>query len=164
MKTLIPLEPFNLFCYKQPVRSRRSSSISISNSTRATLKNSKGNINNGVGDRGGVGGKGFGGGVKMNNMSIKRSTTSSSSLSLSSTTTPYHDPAGIQAIVQIIQKEVIVRLDNVMSTNAANTNESTYLLELRQRSIQAIDDGSITNSQKPFPPILDLLYYTAYLF
>ena len=37
------MEPFNLSSYKQPVRSRSSSS------TRATLKNSKGNINNGLG-------------------------------------------------------------------------------------------------------------------
>jgi hypothetical protein len=67
-------------------------------------------------------------------------------------TSPAISPT-VQAILQTIQQDGIVRLDNVMSAKAAD-HLRDYLVDLKARATQQIEDGSIADSQQRFADVL----------
>ncbi|KAG7362465.1 phytanoyl-CoA dioxygenase family protein [Nitzschia inconspicua] len=110
---------------------------------------------------------GFGGGVTTrtspSNKKLKKGKATiptSSTTTTKSMTQPQqpqqqynHDPAVIQAILQTIQQDGLVRIDNVLSSDAADTLRD-YLLELRHRATVAIEEGTVVDSQERFADVL----------
>lgn len=112
----------------------------------------------GKGFGGGGGGSGFGGAKPIKGNKGKKQATADvqqkqKADTTTTTTTTTHDPLLIQSILQEIQNNGLVRLDNVLSAPAADTLRD-YLLDLRQRSTVAIEDGTISDSQERFADVL----------
>jgi ectoine hydroxylase-related dioxygenase (phytanoyl-CoA dioxygenase family) len=99
------------------------------------------------------GGGGFGGTTTKNKKKNSNKKSKEQPLKTTIDDTPHHDPDTIQSILKTIRDDGIVRIDNVLSSGVAD-NLRNYLIDLRQRSTLAIEEGTIENSQERFADVL----------
>ena len=102
------------------------------------------------------GGGGFGGGGQSSKQKksrkIKKQNGDSSS-SMPQEQQQQQDPAVVQQIINALEQDGIVRLDKVMSPQAADALRE-YLIDLRARSTAAIEEGLIHDSQERYADVL----------
>lgn len=85
-------------------------------------------------------------------------TTSTTTISTSTTNKNNNnnnniDPSTVQALVKVLETDGLVRIDNVMDVTIADTLRD-YLIDLRSRATQAVEDGTIQDSQQRFADVL----------
>jgi ectoine hydroxylase-related dioxygenase (phytanoyl-CoA dioxygenase family) len=63
------------------------------------------------------------------------------------------DTTTIQALVKVLEIDGLIRIDHVMDEAVADTLRD-YLIDLRARATQAVEDGTISDSQQRFADVL----------
>jgi ectoine hydroxylase-related dioxygenase (phytanoyl-CoA dioxygenase family) len=100
-----------------------------------------------------AGAKGFGAASKKKMTETSQSTQLQSTASQSAESFSPETLATAQSCIKELEQRGLVRLDNVMS-DALCDSLRDYLVDLRDRSIQAVEQGTILDSQDRFADVL----------